>query len=99
MNVEELLNKQFKDVLEEYCILYSPECDYGYGIASWDDVEKLYDKYDISDEPSIFAKSLLDYHALNEFDNEGEVLTFEKLEEILRIIGLDDKLKGVEENE
>ena len=28
MKVDDLWNKTVKEVLEEYCILYSPECDY-----------------------------------------------------------------------
>ena len=34
MKVDDLWNKTVKEVLEEYCILYSPECDYNYVYAN-----------------------------------------------------------------
>ena len=49
MKVDDLWDKTIKEVLEDYCILYSPECDYNYGICRWDDANAMYEEYDLED--------------------------------------------------
>lgn len=54
MKVDDLWDKTIKEVLEDYCILYSPECDYNYGICRWDDANAMYEEYDLEDQYCFF---------------------------------------------
>ena len=72
MKVDDLWDKTVKEVLEEYCILYSPECDYNYGICRWDDANDMYEEYDLEEQYCFSGDSLipLDYG----FDDGEEIL-------------------------
>ena len=50
MKVDDLMKMTVEDLLNEFCILYSPECDYNYGIGRWDDVRKIFEEYDLEDQ-------------------------------------------------
>ena len=41
MQVKDLFNKTFEEVLTDYCMIYSPECDMYYGIAKTEDAIKM----------------------------------------------------------
>ena len=86
MKVDDLWNKTVKEVLEEYCILYSPECDYNYGICRWDDANAMYEEYDLEDQYCFSGDSLipLDYG----FDDGEEILEKEDLKCILSKLGM-----------
>lgn len=50
MKIDDLMEMKVKDVLDEYCILYSPECDYNYGIGRWEDAYKIYEEFDLEEQ-------------------------------------------------
>lgn len=83
MRLEELLDMPFKEVLENFGVLYSPECDYIYGITTKEATEKLFEKYDLCEQESMDCEPLLRFDVLCEFEENGEVLTFERIEEII----------------
>ena len=57
----DLLDMTLRDILEEYCILFSPECMHYYGIAKIEDTQKAYDDYleNVSDHPSFSATPVI----------------------------------------
>ena len=40
----DLLDKDLGFVIDEYCLLYNPECDYYYGVTTWDNANQLYEE-------------------------------------------------------
>lgn len=86
MMIDELFDMKVKDLLEEFCLVYSPECGCNYGITKWEDAEKIYEKFDLKDEYCFNADPLIpiDYG----FDSGEEVLTLETLEEIMDKLGI-----------
>ena len=86
MYVEDLYNMSVIDLLSEYCIVYSPECDYNYGITRWEDVEKIWKKFDLNDQYCFEADSLIpmDYN----FEDGEPVLNIKDLECIMDKLGI-----------
>ena len=84
--IDDLMKMTVEELLDTYCITYSPECGYYYGVAKWDDVYSIYDKYDLEDEYCFDGDSLipLDYG----FDCGEEVLDFKDLECIMDKLGI-----------
>ena len=79
---EDLLDMSLRDLLDEYCVLFSPECGYFYGIATIEDAQKVYDDYleHVSEHPSFSASPLLD------MDMDFENLKILKLSDIESIL-------------
>ncbi len=50
MKIDDLLDKPLREVLEEYCVVFSPECDYYYGITKWEDANSIYEEFDLEEE-------------------------------------------------
>ena len=97
MLVKDLLDMKFGDVLDEYCIVYSPECDWFYGIGKWDEVQAMWDEYDLEEEVCFDGDFLLQYGM--EIDFENEVLDEDHLRRILDCIGIKKKGGTSEEEE
>ena len=96
MKLTEILDLTLREILNEYCILYSAECDYIYGVTTHDVIEEMNDKYDLCDEPSIAVDSLINMEVLGELEdaqNDKEILTMENIEAIIENLGLQDNLK------
>mgnify|MGYP006896772607 CR=1 FL=1 len=89
MLVKELLDMKLRDVLDEFCIVFSPECDWFYGIGRWDDVSAMYDEYDLEDEVCFDGDFLIQY-ALD-IDEEADVLDLDHMRRILDCIGIEKK--------
>ena len=86
MKVDDLMKMTVEDLLNEFCILYSPECDYNYGIGRWDDVGKIFEEYDLEDHYCFDGDYLitLDYC----FDCGEKVLELEDLHCIMDKLGI-----------
>lgn len=96
MKIIELLDLKLKDILDKFCILYSAECDYIYGITTHDAIIEMNEKYELSNEPSIAVDSLINIELLCELedtDNDTEVLTLKNIECIIKNLGLQNNLK------
>ena len=88
----ELLNMKLMDILEKYVQIYNAECGYLYGIADLDDVDRLYSEYNIdNDYPEAFMPEDLIHHELNIYSEDAEVMTYEKLETIMKNLGITKK--------
>ena len=86
MKIDELMNMKVGELLDQYCVVYSPECGYNYGIATWSDVNDIYNEYDLEDEYCFSGDSLipLDYG----FDCGEEVLDLETLKCLMDKLGI-----------
>lgn len=91
MLISDLLEMKLKDILDEYCVVFSPECDYTYGISTWEDAERMYEEYDLEDEYCYSADTLVP--CLNEFYLTDEILDEERLDKILDMLGIEKKNK------
>lgn len=86
MMIDDLMKMTVEEVLDKFCIAFSPECDYNYGIAQWDDVNAIWEEYDLEDQYCFSGDSLipLDYG----FDCGEEVLTLKDLKCIMDRLGI-----------
>ena len=89
MKIDELMKMTVEDVLNEFCLVYSPECDYHYGIARWDDANQIYEEFDLEDQYCFSGDSLipLDYG----FDYGEDVLSINDLHVIMAKLGIAKK--------
>ena len=89
MKIDDLMKKTVEEVLDEYCIAFSPECDYNYGIARWDDVNQIHEEFDLEEQYCFSGDSLipLDYC----FDYGEDVLELKDLRRIMGILGIAKK--------
>ena len=90
MRFNDLLDMKLKDVLEEYCCIYNLECGYYYGFARYDEVDELYNEYDIESYSEAFGvETLINEELLVSYDEE--ILSAEKLVKILDNLGIKKK--------
>ncbi len=89
MKIDDLMKMTVEEVLNEYCVAFSPECDYNYGIARWDDANQIYEEFDLEDQYCFSGDSLipLDYG----FDCGEEVLDLDDLRMIMAKLGIAKK--------
>lgn len=78
----DLLDMTIRDLLEEYCVLFSPECGYYYGLATIEDAQKVFEDYlkDCSEHPSFSAEPIIPIDM--EFE-DSKILSLDDLEHIL----------------
>lgn len=96
----ELLNLPLGEVLEKYAQIYNAECGYLYGIADLDDVDRLYSEYNIDEDyPEAFMPEDLIHHELNIYSEDAEVMPYEKLEVIMKNLGITKKPAEEEKDE
>ena len=86
---DDLLDMTLRDVLDEFCFVYSPECGYLYGIARWEDAYKMWDEYDLKEEYCFDSESIMAYPM--EVDLQQEVITLEGLRRIMNNLGMEKR--------
>lgn len=89
MKVSDLYDMKVIDLLEEFCVVYSPECGHHYGITRWDDAREMRELYDLEDEYCFDADSLIPYDY--GFDGEEDVLEESDLIRILDALNIEKK--------
>lgn len=95
MLVKDLLDMKLGDVLDEFCVVFSPECDWFYGIGRWDDVNEMFEEYKLDEEMCFDGDFLLQYAM--ELDLEDEVLDLKHMHRILDCLGIEKKSEDQEE--
>ena len=56
MKINDLLDLTLREILEKYCIVQNLECGYIYGVFKQDDVERIYEEYNVEEEyPEAFG--------------------------------------------
>lgn len=89
MLIDELWNMPLKEVLDKYCVVYSPECGYYYGITTWDEALQMEEEYDLEDEYCFAADYLIPIEYGVE-DGE-EILNLKYLNQIMARLGIAKK--------
>ena len=87
MKVDDLYNMKLIDIIETYCIAYSPECDYKYGIAKWEDVNSIWEEFDLHEQYCFEGDYLI---PIDYLDTE-EILELEDLRQVMAILGIAKK--------
>lgn len=98
--LNELLNMKLSEVLEKYVQIHNLECGYLYGIAELDDADQLYSEYNIKEGyPQAFMPEELIHQELDIYSEDAEVMTYEKMENIMKNLGITKKSMGVEKDD
>lgn len=87
MKLTELLDMTLREVIDKYCVLFSEECCWTYGVTTHDAIGEIAEKYDLCDEPSLTSQPILfNLELLCEFedeDNDAEILTTKDIERLI----------------
>lgn len=98
MIIDELLKLNLDEILENYCLLYSPECGYYYGIAECNDVDKLYEEYNIDEYSEAFEPdTIIPGHIMGEINDK--LLTYDLLENIMNNLDITKKNNNGDTND
>ena len=89
MMIDDLMDMTVKEVLDTFCAISNPECGHFYGIATWEDVAKMFEEFDLEDEYCFYADSLISCEY--EFDYGECVLKINDLRKILDYLGIEKK--------
>lgn len=91
MKFEDLLPMTFGDVINNYCILYSPECDHVYGIADCDEVDEIFKNYKIDEDTAdqLSVESVIWWGLM--IDTEKDMLGDSKIKKILDDLGIEKR--------
>lgn len=89
MKIDNILDMSIRDVLNKYCVVYSPECGYYYGITEWEDAEQIYGEFDLEEEYCFCDDSLIpfDYG----FDCGEDILSIDDLRIVMAKLGITKK--------
>lgn len=87
--IDDLMSMTVGELLDEYCLLYSPECDYHYGIGRWEDANQIWEEFDLEEQYCFEGDYLIpmDYG----FDSGEAILTMEDLRVIMARLGIAKK--------
>ena len=83
----DLLDMRLGDVLDNFVFLYSCECGYVYGICKADDVDKLYEDYDLSDyAETVSVEPMVSFEVM-----DTDVLDWDRLVEMMDNLGVPNR--------
>lgn len=89
MKFNELLDLTLREVLENYCTVLNLECGYHYGIFKQEDIEQIFEEYNINEYPEAFAvEPLISSEIL---DGVEEVKGYKSLVKIVNNLGISKK--------
>lgn len=92
VTVNDLLDLTFREVLENYCTIYNAECGYYYGIAKIDDVDDLFNEYDIEEYSEAFGvESIISDEMVVDFNEE--IISMDKMQRIMNNLGINKKIR------
>lgn len=77
-----LLDLTLRELLKDYCVVKSLECDYIYGICSDKDAGEICNKYDLEDGVSLTFEPLIDEEVSIMISDNYELLSLDKMEKI-----------------
>ena len=91
MKIENLLDLTLREILENYVSVQSLECGYFYGITTVEDANKIFEEYGVHETyaEAFFVDNLVNDELL--LDEGKPILTYEKLEEICKNLGIEPK--------
>lgn len=83
-----LLDLTVRELLDSYGLMYSPECNYVYGVIPYTLADKMYDEYDLEDCMSVAVDSLIDFESEIDFDVQ---IDENNLKNIMDTLGIEYK--------
>lgn len=91
MVLEDFYNMTLKEILDKYCVIHNLECGYVYGICEFDEVEELFDEYNIEEEyPEAFhVENIVNDEVMLSFDDD--LLDYARLVKIMNNLGINKK--------
>ena len=90
MKFDDLLDMTLGEVLEEYSLLANLECGYIYGIASYDDITRMLEEYDVSQySEAMSVEPIIEFDTI--WSNNGELIEYEKIKKIMDILAIPKK--------
>lgn len=93
MKFEELLDYTLREILEEYCCINNLECGFYYGIARLDDIDQLYEEYNIEEDynEAFQVESLISDDLV--VDWSEDIIDYNRLLNIMKQLGISKKEK------
>lgn len=89
MMIDDLMDMKVSELLDEYCLLHSPECDYNYGIGKWDDAQVIWEEFDLFDMYCFDSDYLIPLNY--DFEPGIKVLGLDDLKQIMARLGVPKK--------
>ena len=91
MKFEDLLDLPLREVLEKYCIAMNLECGYSYGVFKTDDIEQLFQEFNIEEDyPEAFSvRELIDEETILTY--QEPIKDYNKLLTIMDNLGISKK--------
>lgn len=87
MKFDDLLDMTLGEVLEEYSLLANLECGYIYGIASYDDITRMLEEYDVSQySEAMSVEPIIEFDIM--LSNNGEIISYDKIERIMDTLAI-----------
>lgn len=83
--------KTVNEVLENYVLVHNLECGYYYGLVKNEDVEKLFENYNINEDyPEAFNVEDIIHHEIV-VNTDEPIMDYKKLERIMNNLGISKK--------
>ena len=82
----DIMDLTVRELVNTYGLMYSPECDYKYGVVSYKNAKKMYEEFDLEDCPSVAVEELID----SELDDLTP-LSYEKIKCIMENLGIEER--------
>ena len=84
--IDDLMNMTVAELLDEFCLIYNPDCGITYGVGRWDDANEIYEEFDLDDQYCFSSDFLIpiDYG----FDCGEKVLDLDDLKYIMDRLGI-----------
>ena len=91
MEINDLMDLTLREVLDKYVVLHNLECGGYYGLADGDEVEKLFENYNIEEDyPEAFhVESVIQDEVLVDYGEE--LVDYPKMERIMFNLGISKK--------
>ncbi len=86
MEIDDLLKLTVEELLDEFCVAYSPECGYDYGVTRWKDAHKIWEEFDLEEENCFCTDTLLPYE--NVCAGNEKILELDDLRDIMDTLGI-----------
>lgn len=79
-----ILDLTVRELIEGYGLMYSPECDYNYGLISNENAEQMLKEYDLDDCPSVAIEDVIHPDVI-----DLTPLSYTKIQYIMRNLGIE----------
>ena len=91
--IKDIYKKTLQEIIDEYCLLFNPECCYYYGVIRQEDADKMWNEYNIETEypEAIITEPIIPLEIL--LDDEKPIIKQDKIKIIMDNLGITKKQK------